>query len=87
MAKKPTEAQRRVLEAMLDGRTLHWLGGLTPTSWLSDPQETARVHTVLALEYAGWIKREGEHARFKFTLTPLGLSALRAHSTPTKDDR
>jgi hypothetical protein len=74
---RPTAAQRKVLEAMRDGRVLHWMGGLYPRAFLSAGQATVRTDTVLAMDKAGWVKREGEFGKYLYALTDLGRAALR----------
>mgnify|MGYP001147378614 CR=1 FL=1 len=76
--KKPTKAQLRVLEAMRDGRAIHWSGGLRPYAWLAGGRmETVNVMTVLAMRRAGWISgTETRVQSIRYTLTESGRAAL-----------
>jgi hypothetical protein len=83
MAKKarPSEAQAKVLEAMRDGHVLMHVHGIRRTYWSwGDAEQKRPLKSVIeAANRAGWITHGEKTNAFcrAYTLTPLGLAALR----------
>lgn len=77
MSRKPTQAQRRVLEAMRDGTVLV-RGYVNHIQWyLQGSGASVNANTADALRYHGWIVTDDNAKVHRhYTLTPLGLSTL-----------
>lgn len=78
MAKKPTKAQRKVLEAMRGGADIVWVSGNPP--YIRYPQhdtQTIRRNTVSELLRAKLITQAGTLGRYWYEITDLGRSTLK----------
>lgn len=85
MAKKPTAAQRKVLEAMRDGEKLLYRFPIRmnrpPRWWLGN--HTLQVATAHALNVAGWVALQDPRKHVnahEYTLTDVGRAALQSQN-------